>query len=116
MGTGRGGTGPKSRSKKKGYKKAMLSVKRRTKDIDQIQQEMMDIATGVKSSEMYKDEDKPGMGENFCIPCSRHFSRKEDLNTHLATKGHKKRLKIIAEPMYTQAEADAGSGLQAASR
>ena len=116
MGTGRGSTGPKSKSKKKGYKKLMLSVKRRSKDIDQIQQEMLDIAAGVRSADGYRDEDAPGAGEHFCIPCSRHFVGAGDLANHLATKGHRKRGKLLAQPMYTQAEADAGAGLQRAVR
>lgn len=94
----------------------MLSVKRRAKDVDQIQQEMLDIAAGLKSADSYKDEDAPGAGEHFCVGCSRHFVRRGDLDAHLATKGHKKRLKLLAQPMYTQKEADAGAGLQAAAR
>ena len=114
MGTGRGGTGPKSRSKKKGYKKSVLSVKRRSKDIDQIQRELGEIAAGLRSARAYEDADAPGAGQHFCAPCSRHFVRAADLAAHAATKCHKKRLRVVAQPIYTQAEADAGAGLGAA--
>ena len=114
MGTGRGGTGPKSRSKKKGYKKAVLSVKRRTKDIDQIQDEMAAIAAGTMQATRFVDADAPGAGEHYCLTCARHFIAQRDLATHNATKAHKKRLKVVARPQYNQAEADAGAGLQPA--
>ena len=116
MGTGRGSTGPKSRSKKKGYKKAMLSVKRRTKDIDQIQDELVAIAAGTLSAAKFKDEDAPGAGQHYCLVCARHFVAAADLAGHEATKGHKKRVRLVAQPQYTQAEADRGAGLGAAVR
>jgi hypothetical protein len=85
-------------------------VKRRGKDIDQIQDELKSIAAGASSSAAYADPDAPGGGAHYCIPCARHFVSASVLTAHEATKPHKKRVKEVAEPQYTQKEADAGAG------
>jgi hypothetical protein len=87
------------------------SVKRRTKDIDQIQDELQAIAEGHRSNTDYLDPDVSGGGQFVCIPCSRVFINARALEEHKKTKPHKKRLKLIAEPQYTQKEADAAAGL-----
>jgi hypothetical protein len=112
MGTGRGGTGPKSRSKKKFYKKHVMCVKRRTKDIDQIQEEMQQLAEGARTLGAYVDADVAGGGNFFCVECSRPFISAAVLEEHKRTKGHKKRVKIVAEEPYTQKDADRAAGLQ----
>jgi hypothetical protein len=112
MGTGRGGTGPKSRSKKKFYKKHVMSVKRRTKDIDQIQEELAQLAEGARSLGAYVDADVTGGGCFFCVECSRPFISAAVMDEHKKTKGHKKRVKIVAEEPYTQKDAEAAAGRQ----
>lgn len=86
-------------------------VKRRTKDIDQIQDELQAIAEGRRTKSDYLDPDVSGGGQHVCIPCSRVFINAQALGEHEKTKPHKKRLKLIAEPQYTQEEADAAAGL-----
>ncbi len=110
MGTGRGSKGPKACSKKKWYKKNVLNVARRAKDLDQIQDEIKALADGRRTLAMFVDEDKPGGGESFCVECSRHFINDVVLDAHKKTKAHKKRCKLVAEEQYTQKEADAGAG------
>mgnify|MGYP002788941599 FL=1 len=57
------------------------------------------------------DEDLPGGGQYPCVPCARHFQSEADLATHLHSKPHKKRLKLLKEPAYTHAEAEAAGGM-----
>ncbi|KAI9312897.1 hypothetical protein BX666DRAFT_1865448 [Dichotomocladium elegans] len=57
------------------------------------------------------DPDKPGLGQNYCVECARHFISRDALSEHLRGKTHKKRVKLLKEEPYTQAEADAAAGL-----
>ena len=36
------------------------------------------------------DEDKPGLGQNFCLVCDRYFVSQEVLELHEKSKPHKK--------------------------
>ncbi len=42
----------------------------------------------VRSAEL--DEDVPGFGRHYCIPCARYFQDATALVDHEATKGHKR--------------------------
>lgn len=88
---------------KKGHK-----VSRRSKDIDQIQEELKTYNPTVNKP---IDQDLPGLGQYYCLTCARYFITESTLLTHNTSKVHKKRLKLIAEPQYTQAEADAAAGM-----
>ena len=46
----------------------------------------------------------------MCVPCARAFVSLEVLQGHMKSKPHKRMAKIVAEPQYTQKEADAGAG------
>lgn len=87
------------------------SLKRRGKDVDRIQDEIRAAAEGRPVT--YADEDAPGHGHFYCVPCARHFISAEVLAAHEKTKPHKKQLKVVAEAQYTQREADAGAGMSA---
>ena len=56
------------------------------------------------------DEDAPGGGRHYCVPCARHFTAADVLTAHCRTRPHRRRLRDVAQPQYTQAEADAGAG------
>jgi bud site selection protein 20 len=105
----RGAPKSKSKSKRRFYKRMHLDLKNRTKDTDQIQDDMKRIAEGVAVVE--KSDDLPGSGENYCIECARHFISKEMLTHHQLSKQHKRQVKRVHEEQYTQAEADAGAGM-----
>lgn len=36
------------------------------------------------------DEDVPGYGKHYCIPCARYFQNAASLVDHEKTKGHKR--------------------------
>ncbi len=104
-------------SKKKGFKKAR-DVKRRARDIDQIQDDLEHLKAGrtkfgkdLVGPKVLFDEDLPGGGLFYCIETGRHFSSKEALERHKKTKVYKKRLKKLREKKYTQEEADAAAGV-----
>lgn len=47
------------------------------------------------------NENLPGFGQFFCLPCSRYFITKTALETHFKTKPHKKQIKKLSETPYT---------------
>ncbi|KAJ3406629.1 hypothetical protein HDV05_005904, partial [Chytridiales sp. JEL 0842] len=80
----------------------------RTKDIDQIHTDLQNPQTFSNPS---IDPDLPGLGQHYCIHCAKHFISNEALDKHVASKLHKKRVKVLKEEPYTQAEAEAAVGL-----
>ena len=96
-------------SKKKEYKKGH-DVKRRRRDVDQIQDDLaLEVETGTKFT-VEIDDDLPGRGQFYCTFCARHFADQATLTTHEASKDHKRRLKDVKQVKYTQEEADRGAG------
>eukprot|EP01132_Coremiostelium_polycephalum_P006193 gene6193-7713_t len=93
--SGHGGT----HTKNKQYKKAR-STKNRSKDIDQVYE---DVQPGniEKRSKFELDPDLPGMGQFYCVYCSKHFVTKESLETHVKSKPHKRRMKDLKTKPYT---------------
>ncbi|KAH9257108.1 hypothetical protein BASA81_004658 [Batrachochytrium salamandrivorans] len=72
--------------------KRAARTRARTKDMDQIFEDM------AKPTEFFTvvplDTDLPGMGQNYCIQCARHFITEDALTVHRGTKLHKKRVKF----------------------
>lgn len=104
--------GGRSRADKRSFRRTFMDLKTRTKDIDQIQDELTMIASG-KELRGIVDEDAPGGGRFYCVPCARHFISGEVLAEHERTKVHKRRVKEVAEPQYTHREAEAAAGMSA---
>ncbi|KYQ92911.1 hypothetical protein DLAC_05504 [Tieghemostelium lacteum] len=93
--SGHGGT----HTKNKQYKRAR-AVKNRAKDIDQIYEELQPGKLE-KHSKFEVDPDLPGLGQHFCIHCSKHFQDDKALQTHFKSKPHKRRLTLLKEKPYT---------------
>lgn len=108
-----GGGGTK---RKRTFEKRFRRTKRRysqglrQKDVDQIQDEIIKIKRGTFKPQQ-PDIEKPGMGQIKCIICARYFINKNVLAIHKKTKKHKKMLKKVIRPQYTQKEADKCGGL-----
>lgn len=108
------------RRKKLGFKKSRDTRVRR-KDIDQIQEEIatgksivvtrFDTSDRADTASRPKNDDLPGQGEHFCQHCDRYFINAVTLGIHLKTKAHRKRVKLLKEAPYSQAEADAAGGV-----
>ena len=80
-------------------------TKRRTRDHDQVHQDLIDPPP------QPLDDDLPGRGQFYCIPCARHFIDQRALETHLKSKQHKKTLKAAQHTPWTQLHAEAAVGL-----
>ncbi|CEO97854.1 C2H2-type domain-containing protein [Plasmodiophora brassicae] len=95
-------------AKNKAYKKAKRT-RHRAKDVDQIQDEIKLHSVGKLTTVL--DPDLPAMGQIACLPCARYFVSEAVLREHCRAKDHKKRLKTVAQPQYTQDEADRAAGM-----
>uniref|UniRef100_A0AC35F294 C2H2-type domain-containing protein n=1 Tax=Panagrolaimus sp. PS1159 TaxID=55785 RepID=A0AC35F294_9BILA len=84
--------------------------KRKAKDLDEIQEEMKPekIPKKLTAEEAY---DLPGNGEFHCIACCRYFADDDAYKRHVKSNPHKRQLKRLKEPAYTQAEANLAAGL-----
>ena len=96
---------------KRFYRRTVMDLKNRGRDIDRIQDDMKKLEEGKDIGVV--EADAPGGGLYYCVPCARHFINAVALAVHVRTKPHKRRVKIVAEPQYTQREADAGAGMSA---
>ncbi|KAJ1977036.1 hypothetical protein H4R34_003746 [Dimargaris verticillata] len=85
-------------------------TKRRTRDLDQIFEDLQPVNL-TKLVMPTEDPDLPGLGQHYCIECSRHFIDAHTLTQHRRTKDHKKRVKALRETPYSQKEAEAAAGL-----
>ncbi|KAK9476135.1 hypothetical protein V1514DRAFT_286028 [Lipomyces japonicus] len=86
-------------------------TKRRTRDLDQVHEDQSSEATVKKLQNQPLDETKPGLGQHYCIPCAKYFETEQAETVHRRGKNHKRRVKLLKEQPYSQAEADAASGL-----
>jgi bud site selection protein 20 len=58
------------------------------------------------------DEDKPGLGQHYCITCARYFVTQDSLSVHEKNKEHRKRLRVcLTEIPYSIEEAERAGGL-----
>jgi bud site selection protein 20 len=69
-----------------------FKTKRRKRDVDQIYEEIKpeNVEKTVKELTVY-DEDRPGLGQFYCLTCARYFMNNSVLEQHGKTKEHKKR-------------------------
>ncbi|KAI0207515.1 zinc finger protein 593 [Lamellibrachia satsuma] len=90
--------------------KEKYRLKRKTKDIDQIHEDLKrENAEKLLNQEV--DLDKPGSAQFYCLHCARYFISNHALKEHLKGKPHKRRLKCLQEEPFTQAEADRAAGM-----
>ncbi|KAL1519760.1 hypothetical protein AB1Y20_023268 [Prymnesium parvum] len=110
-GTGRKGHGGgKSRTNKDHRMDSKLITKHRWDDIvqKQLRPENIEAATAEATT---LDPDKPGLGQFFCLSCSKYFINAKALAEHSATSKHRRRLKMLKTTKpYTHEEAMAGAG------
>lgn len=66
-------------------------TRRRKRDLDQVYDDLRDP----KHLQQYKDtkaaEDLPGLGDFYCVECSRWFEAEHNLKEHRRGKPHKRR-------------------------
>ncbi|KAF0682472.1 Aste57867_25424 [Aphanomyces stellatus] len=95
--------------KKKGYKRAHATCNR-SRDIDQIQDDLKKEQELGQKMTFDMDEDLPGLGQYYCTPCGRHFITANARDVHIVSKVHKRRMKDVAQEQYTQKEAERAAG------
>eukprot|EP01134_Creolimax_fragrantissima_P002482 CFRG2482T1 len=86
-------------------------LRRRTKDLDQIEEELKPENAEKLKEPLPIDYDLPGAGQHLCVECSTYYISAQALSKHLASKVHKRRLKQLKEGAYTQAEAERAAGM-----
>lgn len=105
------GTGPSrkkgSSAKKKEFKKSNRT-RRRSKDLDQIHEDLRAQTAGIP---LPFDADLPGGGQFPCVPCALWMKDDAALQQHARTKNHKKRLRLLKEVPYTVQESEAAAGM-----
>jgi len=105
--------GLSTRKKKKDNVKGRASViakKKRTKDIDQVHDDLKTPAK-FQPGTLEKDEDLPGMGQFYCIACSRYFASDDVKKQHERSKLHKRRLAKARDEPHTQRDAELAAGM-----
>lgn len=93
------------------YSVKRYKTKRRTKDLDLIYNELRSKEGIQQLLNQPLDENKPGLGQYYCIHCAMYFESAIALKTHLRSKKHKRRVKELKGIPYTQEVANAAAGL-----
>ncbi|KAK4216338.1 hypothetical protein QBC37DRAFT_397733 [Rhypophila decipiens] len=91
-------------------KRTKTKTRRRLRDVDQVQQDMLSPRHLQLFKETKAPEDLPGLGRHYCVECAKWFDTETSLTTHTKGKPHKRRLKDLKNP-YTHQEAMAAGGL-----
>ena len=85
------------------------------RDFDQIVFEDLLPEVTSKLLNQAMQEDKPGLGQHYCVTCARYFISEQSIQTHYKTKEHKKRYKMVkTEVPYTIEEAEKAGGVMPA--
>lgn len=102
---------PQSRKKKNPNNTKVIKTKLHTRDIDQVHDDLKDME---KFQVMPHDEDLPGDGQFYCVPCARYFQHSAALEKHNETRPHRRRTKMAMEDPHTQISAEAAVGYSTA--
>lgn len=90
--------------------KEKYRTKRKTKDWDQIHEDMLP-KNAKKLLDQEVDLDKPGAAQFYCLHCAKYFINNHSLKEHFRSKPHKRRIKALQKEPYTQEEADRAAGM-----
>ncbi|KAJ2786805.1 hypothetical protein GGI15_001216 [Coemansia interrupta] len=85
-------------------------TKRRTKDLDQIEADLLP-ENKQRLLTQPEDEDLPGLGQHYCIECAKYYIDDRTLTEHRRGREHKRRIRDLKAPAYTQKEAEAAVGM-----
>ncbi|ODV59394.1 Bud20p [Ascoidea rubescens DSM 1968] len=86
-------------------------TKRRTRDLDLIWEDLGNKESVLHLKNQPIQEDKPGLGQHYCVECSKYFESGHALVHHTKSKVHKRRLKQLKDIPYSQEEANGAAGL-----
>lgn len=93
------------------YSVKRYKTKRRTRDLDLVYKDLAtkELILSLKNQPL--DENKPGLGQYYCIECAKYFESQPTLDRHKKGKVHKRRLKDLSLMPYTSLESQAASGV-----
>ena len=109
MGVGRVGCGRKGHTNKNKQYRRGHDMKRRGRDLDQVQDDMKKIDAG-KPMTFKFDDDLPGGGQFYVWETGKHFIDADSVKKHKASRMFRRRLQELKQEQYTQEEADRGAG------
>ncbi|KAF4121602.1 bud site selection protein 20 [Geosmithia morbida] len=92
-------------------KRTITKTRRKTRDLDQIKDDLLSPRHLTLFKETKSIEDLPDLGRNYCVECAKWFDTEQALVAHRGAKPHKRRLKQLKEGAYTLKEANAAGGL-----
>lgn len=93
------------------YSVKRYKTKRRTRDLDLIYDDLSSKEKIYNLKHQPIDENKPGLGQYYCIECAKYFENQNALDRHWKGKVHKRRLKDLKVKPYTNLESEAATGL-----
>ncbi|KAJ5156289.1 Zinc finger protein bud20 [Penicillium capsulatum] len=88
-----------------------VKTKRRTRDYDQVRADIDSPRHLALYKETKDAEDLPGLGQHFCLECSKWFESEYNLKAHTKGKNHRRRLRLLREEPHSQKIAEAAVGL-----
>ncbi|PGH26598.1 hypothetical protein AJ80_01727 [Polytolypa hystricis UAMH7299] len=88
-----------------------IKTKRRTRDYDQVRSDIDSPRHLAIYKETKAEEDLPGLGQYYCVECSKWFESEYNMNAHRKGKNHKRRLRLLKEEPHSQKVAEAAVGL-----
>ena len=68
-------------------------TKRRIRDLDLIYGDLSSKESIAKLKNQPIQEDKPGLGQHFCVECCKYYESDNALVSHTRSKVHKRRLR-----------------------
>eukprot|EP01092_Planopodium_desertum_P002788 TRINITY_DN1439_c0_g1_i1.p1 TRINITY_DN1439_c0_g1~~TRINITY_DN1439_c0_g1_i1.p1 ORF type:complete len:163 (+),score=2.51 TRINITY_DN1439_c0_g1_i1:39-491(+) len=78
--------------------KKLTKTRRRTRDLDQLFDDLHSSKRKEQLTEI--NPDLPGLGQHYCVSCGRYFIGEEVLKEHFKTKAHKQMLKKLKKEPY----------------
>lgn len=92
-------------------------TRNRARDLDQVHADLLQASSSSLSLDVKAEgpeselDEVAGGGRHPCVHCARHFIDQTALDKHVASKLHKKRLRLLKERPYSQAEAESAAGM-----
>ncbi|EUB65058.1 putative zinc finger protein [Echinococcus granulosus] len=89
-----------------------LKTKYRKRDLDQIYEDLKPENASKRLREATEiDEEKPALGQHYCLSCGKYFCDKSALETHTKGKPHKRRMRNLESEPHCQEIADWAAGV-----
>ncbi|CDS40210.1 zinc finger C2H2 type [Echinococcus multilocularis] len=89
-----------------------LKTKYRKRDLDQVYEDLKPENASKRLREATEiDEEKPALGQHYCLSCGKYFCNMSALETHKKGKPHKRRMRNLESEPHCQEIADWAAGV-----